>query len=323
MTLVELTGPEAGGSGGGATALIGCCVVDVAAAQVFVGALHERSPMRPGLCTALLRYDPVEVCAAGGALPAATLTVLRAQCRALGGGADSGGGGAGCVLSMLAPGLASGGAAAAKAVLSSILPAAALRSVAQLQRQLGGGADQPQPPQWGHQQPTVGAALQAAALQALALAVRQLQRCGLAEELLPTLQFHPLGVETVPSPGGQPTASAPQQQQQQQQQQAQPQPQPQRQCMLLDDRALCTLHVLQGPLEDRRGSLLAALDGTVSGAGRRRLRHWLCRCGGPSVFSAAVLCCCADVQTIAATSIPSHTTPSPPSHQAPDCHQPD
>jgi DNA mismatch repair ATPase MutS len=52
---------------------------------------------------------------------------------------------------------------------------------------------------------------------------------------------------------------------------------PQRQHMLLDDRALSTLHVLQGPLGERRGSLFAALDGTASAAGRRQLRHWLCR----------------------------------------------
>jgi hypothetical protein len=36
-------------------------------------------------------------------------------------------------------------------------------------------------------------------LQALAMAVGQLQRCGLAEELLPTLMFAPLDVDGVPT----------------------------------------------------------------------------------------------------------------------------
>jgi hypothetical protein len=68
-----------------------------------------------------------------------------------------------------------------------------------------------------------------------------------------------------------------QQKHQQQQQQQQQQRAAQRQHVMLDDRALSTLHVLQGPLGDRRGSLLAALDGASTPAGRRLLRQWLCR----------------------------------------------
>ena len=49
--------------------------------------------------------------------------------------------------------------------------------------------------------------------------------------------------------------------------------------MLLDERALCVLEVLEGSLGQREGSLLALLDRTASAPGRRRLRHWLCRWG--------------------------------------------
>jgi hypothetical protein len=45
----------------------------------------------------------------------------------------------------------------------------------------------------------------------------------------------------------------------------------------LDDRALSVLEVLEGSLGGVEGSLLAALDRTVTGPGRRRLRAWLCR----------------------------------------------
>jgi DNA mismatch repair ATPase MutS len=48
----------------------------------------------------------------------------------------------------------------------------------------------------------------------------------------------------------------------------------------LDDRALLTLEVLEGSLGGAEGSLLQLLDRTASLPGRRRVRAWLCRCGG-------------------------------------------
>lgn len=47
--------------------------------------------------------------------------------------------------------------------------------------------------------------------------------------------------------------------------------------MLLHDRAITTLELLQGSLGAHDGSLLQFLDHTASSAGRRRLRQWLVR----------------------------------------------
>ena len=49
--------------------------------------------------------------------------------------------------------------------------------------------------------------------------------------------------------------------------------------MVLDDRALVTLEVLEGSLGGQAGSLLAALDRAASQGGRRTVRSWLCRRG--------------------------------------------
>jgi hypothetical protein len=250
MCLVEAAAPAGAASAGGAA--LGVCVVDVASGQVHVGALLERSAARPGLCTALCRYDPVEVVAPHGALSAATLAAVGAHGTADGGGSAGAGG---AVLSLVPLALAPSSAAEARALLSGSLPPAALRAAVEaLWRQPDGAAA-------------------GAAACALALAMRQLQRCGLANELAPTLLFHPLDADAAgpgpgPSSGGADARARPG---------APPTSQQQRQHMLLDDRALATLHVLSGALGERRGSLLAVLDGTVSAAGRRRLRQWLCR----------------------------------------------
>ncbi|KAI8475530.1 MAG: muts domain V-domain-containing protein [Monoraphidium minutum] len=259
---------EAPAGGAAGAAALGCCIVDVASGQAHAGSFRERSAARPALCTALLRFDPVEVVCCRGALSPPTLAALGAHCR------PAGGAGAGAVLVQLAPGLGCAGAAEARQLLSAALPPAALRALAEL----GGAGGQEQ--QWEGQQEaqqqqqhrdgsgggsgSLGG-LDGLGAQALALAVRQLQRCGLAGELLPTLLVAPLEVEGAAgfAVGG---ARAP----------GAPQP-PRRQHMLLDDAALSALDVLQGPLGGRRGSLLAALDRTASAAGRRRLRHWLCR----------------------------------------------
>jgi len=218
--------------------------------QVHVGALQERSAGRPGLCTALLQHDPVEVCAINNTLSNATRAALRAHCRPAGGAAAAAAG-AGAVLSLLSPQLAPRGVAMAKAQLSRALPPEALRAVVGLMQR-----------QWGPGE-TAGAAVEA-----LALAVGQLQRCGLATEVLPTCIFRALEVQDGVVEAGVGGSGVRGQQQRQHH----------RQHMLLDDRALCSLHVLQGALGERRGSLLAAIDGTVSAAGRRLLRQWLCRC---------------------------------------------
>lgn len=255
-----------------------------------MGACAERAASRPGLCTVLCRYDPVEVVAPNTLSPA-TLSVLSAHARPAG----AAGAGEGAALSRLPPSLAGDGGAGGKAVLSRALPPTALRAVVELLPKAG-----PVPaaapaargrtqhhgtaaaPGAGGGGPEDGTALRQAAIDALALALKQLERCGLADELLPTLQFAPLEVGTAPAAapaaaagaaggsrpagGGSDGAGA--------------QPPP-RQHMLLDDRALRTLHVLQGPLGERRGSLLEALDTTASAGGRRRLRQWLCRCVAP------------------------------------------
>lgn len=281
-----------------------------------MGAFLERSAARPALCTALRRYDCAEVAVPHG-MSTSTLAALRTYCRPAGGAA-----GGGAVLVQLPAALAAaagigtggGGDGRAAARLSEALPPQALREVVQaLHHHTAGAVGQPV---------AVAAQLKHAALQALALAVSHLQRCGVAAELLPTMRFGPLGVEGL---SGEARPEVPMQSWIPESQQACPRPSapsvqallssfnvphnppaahadaprglptpepgaaahaPEaaaasaaapRQFMLLDDRALTTLHVLAADGGGRPGSLLAALDGTASAAGRRALRRWLCR----------------------------------------------
>eukprot|EP00798_Chlamydomonas_sp_ICE-L_P014771 gene14772-20821_t len=47
--------------------------------------------------------------------------------------------------------------------------------------------------------------------------------------------------------------------------------------MLLDDRALLTLDLLEGSMGGRAGSLLAFIDQCCTASGKRKLRQWICR----------------------------------------------
>jgi hypothetical protein len=148
--------------------------LQIRCSQALLGSFVEHSAARPALCTALVRFDPVEVHHARGALSRPTLAALGAHCR------PAGGAGAGAVLSPLAPGACPGGAGEALAVLAAALPPAAL---SEPQGMLQGGGRRPPG---------------SLALQALAMAVAQLQRCGLAGELLPALLISPLEVDGAP-----------------------------------------------------------------------------------------------------------------------------
>lgn len=256
--------------------------------QAYVGAFLELSAARPALCTALCRYDCAEVALPPHGMSSATLAALRNYCH------PAGSAGCGAVLVHLPAALVAaagagggasvGGSAAAAAGLAEALPAPALRSLAQLLHQQcaheGQGAAVAGAARgkasadngWGqHAVATSGRATQLgdAALQAMALATAHLLRCGVAADVLPTLQLSALGVEGMageavrsPAHGLAPVAAT---------------AAPARQSLLLDDRALATLHVLHTEGGARSGSLLAALDSAASAAGRRALRRWLCR----------------------------------------------
>lgn len=229
MCLVE----AASGGGVGDDVAFGCCVVDVAAGQVRnsrwhpcmrrergdnrllviiqsaiinslkyslktlsrpslppqarVGSFRERSAARPVLCTALVRFDPVEVLCTRGAVSGPTLAALDAHCR------PAGGAGEGAVLSPLAPGVACASVAEARALLAGALPPLALQALAA--QGFDGQQEQQQWRQPGAAQGSSGGGLDGLGAMALAMAVRQLQRCGMAEELLPTLLLAPLEVD--------------------------------------------------------------------------------------------------------------------------------
>lgn len=94
------------------------------------------------------------------------------------------------MLSLLPPGMSCADAAAAEQLLSQSLSSQALRAVGELQQQ---GPLQAPRQRWGGG----GGGPDTPAVQALALAVKQLQRCGMAEDLLPTLLYAPLEVDVL------------------------------------------------------------------------------------------------------------------------------
>lgn len=160
--------------------VIGLCLLDVASGQCHVGSFSTAAgDSRAALATALLMHDPVECIALRNNLHGATATLVTRHCELKGCSAPGAAiGGSSGAAGKHVPGLSWLPASAAAAVLGSPMQLLAEhlppQAAQQLQALLSG--------------PSSGAAA-AAAAGALAVCVRQLQRCSLAADVLPTLQL--------------------------------------------------------------------------------------------------------------------------------------
>jgi hypothetical protein len=150
---------------------LGCCLLDLAAGQLLVGGLCD-TPGRNGLVTLLMRHQPTAVMAVRNSLSPATQRVLQLHCDE----ADQG----------HMDGLDMVGAPAAAAALV-YLPATFQQHLGAAQQLLHAHVSGAVLQQCLGEQPWGSAAEQAAAT-----AVLQLERCGLAQEMLGLLQAAPL-----------------------------------------------------------------------------------------------------------------------------------
>jgi hypothetical protein len=150
---------------------LGCCLLDLASGQLLVGGLSD-TPGRSGLVTLLMRHQPAAVMAVRSSLSLATQQVLQLQCHEADqehiDGMDMVGVPTAATALVYLPPSFQQHLAAAWEQLSAHVPGAVL------QQCLG-------------EQPWRRAAEQTAATAAL-----QLERCGLAQEMLGLLQVAPL-----------------------------------------------------------------------------------------------------------------------------------
>lgn len=168
---------------------LGICVIDVSSGTCKTGVFSTaEDPARSALAAALMIHDPVECVAVRNCLHSATVTLLIRHCEikgtAQGAGLDSSSGGSGW--SKHTPGLTWLPCSSAATVLQQplhlieqALPAGALQ---QLQAVVASSSS-------SGGSTCVEGEFSAALLSCVAVAVHQLQRCSLSDDVLPTLEI--------------------------------------------------------------------------------------------------------------------------------------
>eukprot|EP00878_Enallax_costatus_P030154 GHUV01032811.1.p2 GENE.GHUV01032811.1~~GHUV01032811.1.p2 ORF type:complete len:467 (+),score=156.57 GHUV01032811.1:2135-3535(+) len=256
---------------------IGLCILDVSTGCCRAGTFSTAAdPARSALAAALLMYDPVECIAVRNNLHPATATLITRHCEFK--GAVQGLAVENSGISARArhvPGLSWLPPSAAAVVqepsqlLQQMLPGQALKQLQAVLDTIDGTGNGSSIMQRGTGQPV-------AVLSAVAVAVKQIQRCILADDMLPTWDvtvLEGLGKSAAQNPGGP---------------------------LLLDDKAIISLDLLttssssggaagisSRPMAAAAtasssappGSLLEYLDRAASPAGKRMLQQWICRLG--------------------------------------------
>lgn len=200
-------------------AAVGICLLDISSGVCRVGCFSTADdPARSALAVALLMSDPSEAVAVRSSLSPATLTLLKRHFEARtaagpsfscssGGSSDweGGSGGHAAGVSWLSAAAAGNVLSSPTAVLEGCVSPEQMQQLQQVAAQTGAAVS-------AHNTSSGGAASAAeaamtAVLAAAVVAVKQLQRCSLLSDVLPTLEVQPL--EALTAHGGmQPGASA-------------------------------------------------------------------------------------------------------------------
>lgn len=195
--------PDSSNSG----SVIGVCVLDVSSGHCQAGVFSTADdPARSALAAALLMYDPIECIAVRSSLHSATVTLVVRHCEFKGaaqglcvdgfGSSSSGCGGRHIPgLSWLPPAATAVVLQEPAQLLQQLLPEQSLQQLQEVAQAARSGscnaADQ-------------GGRTRLAVLSAVAVAVMQLQRCSLSEDVLPTLELSALkglGKSAAQNPG--------------------------------------------------------------------------------------------------------------------------
>jgi len=201
-------------------AAVGICVLDITSGVCRVGCFNTADdPSRSALAVALLMVDPSEAVAVRNNLAAATVTLLKQHFELKlpsGPGFGSNGssdGGSSDRASGFLPGVswlpasaASGVLGPTEAVLQGSLSEEQLHQLQHIAASAAAAANAPGGGSRGGAGAAAASAAACAVLSAAAVGVRQLERCSLSADVLPTLEVQPL--EALTTQGGtQPGAS--------------------------------------------------------------------------------------------------------------------